>query len=65
MKTTTTIRFMPRLKRAVTTTESGITMRGNWVLRTMLSWPTTEPTAPEVDSEKKLKRTTLKSRRTG
>ncbi len=46
MKITTTIRFMPRLKRAVTTTESGITMRGNWVLRTMPSWPTTEPTAP-------------------
>ncbi len=65
MKIRTTIRFIPRLKRPVTTTESGITMRGNWVLRTTLSWLTTDCTAPCVASEKSPKRTTLKSSRTG
>ena len=45
MKTKTTIRLRPKLKAPVSTIESGITRRGNWVLRTIPSWATTEVTA--------------------
>ena len=58
MKTAT--RFSPRLNTPVNTTESGITRRGNWVLRTTLSWLTTEVTEREVASWKNVKRTTPK-----
>ena len=37
----------PRLKRPVSTTASGITSRGNWVLRTIDSEATIEPTASD------------------
>ena len=40
-------------------------MRGNCVLRTTLSWLTTDVTAAWVDSEKNPKRTTLKRSSTG
>ena len=50
MKTKTTIMLRPRVNSVVSTTESGITRRGNCVLRTMPSWPTTEPTEPPVAS---------------
>src|SRR3954453_12103861 len=52
MKMKTAIRLRPRLKRAVSTTENGMTSRGNWVLRTMLSWLTTEMTDSEEASWK-------------
>ena len=45
MKAKTAIRLRPRLKRPVRTIESGITSRGNWVLRTIPSLPTIEVTA--------------------
>ena len=41
-KTKTITMFRKRLKAAVRTVASGITSRGNWVLRTMPSWATTE-----------------------
>ena len=53
----TTSRFSPRLKEAVRTTDTGIAMRGNWILRTSASRSTTEPTAPPVPSRKKVKST--------
>ena len=42
----------PRLKAPVTTVASGITRRGNWVLRTTLSFAITEVTAFVVASWK-------------
>ena len=53
------------LKAPVRTVESGITRRGNWVLRTTPSWATTEVTALVVDSWKKVKRTIPSSSITG
>jgi hypothetical protein len=53
------------LKAPVTTVASGITRRGNWVLRTTPSWATTEVTPLVVDSWKKVKRTIPSSSRTG
>ena len=61
----TAIRFSARLKRAVSTTASGITSRGNWVLRTTLSCLTTEVTDAELASWKNVNRTTLNSSSTG
>ncbi len=52
MKTSTAIRLRHRLNRLVSTTESGITRRGNCILRTILSLVTTERTARVVASEK-------------
>ena len=49
----------------VRTIESGITRRGNCVLRTIPSWATTEVTAVVVDSWKKPNRTMLNRSRTG
>ena len=49
----------------VSTVESGITRRGNWVLRTTPSWATTEVTAIVVASWKKVKRTIPISSSTG
>ena len=57
MKAKTTIRLRQKLKAPVSTVASGITSRGNWVLRTTPSWATTEVTAFVVDSWKKVKRT--------
>ena len=65
MKTNATTRLRPRLNSAVTTTASGITSRGNWVLRTTASWPTIEPTARIVASWKKPNSTMSNSRNTG
>ena len=56
-KTKTTTRLRQKLKTPVRTVESGITRRGNWVLRTTPSWATTEVTELVVDSWKKVKRT--------
>src|SRR4051794_34360612 len=64
-KTATTTRFSPRLNRLVSTTASGMTRRGKWVLRTTDSWLTIELTAVIVASWKKPKSTTLKSSSTG
>ena len=61
MKTNTTIRLSPRLNIAVSTTASGITSRGNCVLRTTDSCPTIDCTAVTVASWKKLNRTMLNS----
>ena len=44
-KARTTIRLRQKLKAAVITVASGITSRGNWVLRTTASWVATEVTA--------------------
>ena len=52
MKTNTASRFAARLSIEVTTTASGITMRGKCILRTRLSRLTTARTAPFVASEK-------------
>ncbi len=65
MKTTTAIMFMPRLKRPVSTIDSGITSRGNCVLRTIPSRAATEKVATFVVSWKKPKKTMLKSRNIG
>jgi hypothetical protein len=65
MNTNTTTRFSPRLKRVASTTASGITARGNCVLRTTASWPTIDPTARPVASWKKPNSTTPRSSRTG
>ena len=65
MNTNTTIRLSPRLKRLVSTTASGITRRGNCVLRTTDSWLTIEVTAVIVASWKKPNSTMLNSSRTG
>ena len=61
----TTTRFRPRLKTAVSTTASGITSRGNCVLRTTDSWLTIELTACVVASWKNEKSTMLNSSSTG
>ena len=53
-----------RLKPAVSTTETGIAMRGKWILRTSPSRSTTEATAP-VPSWKKVNSTMLASSTTG
>ena len=45
MKTKTMTRLRQKLKAPVSTVASGITSRGNWVLRTIPSWATTEVTA--------------------
>src|ERR671925_2208186 len=65
MKPNTTTRFTAKLNRLVSTTASGITSRGNCVLRTTDSWLTIELTAVTVASWKKPNRTMLKSSRTG
>ena len=65
MKARTTTRLRQRLKAPVSTVESGITRRGNWVLRTTPSWATTEVTALVVASWKKVKRTIPSSSSTG
>src|ERR671924_198954 len=65
VKTNTTIKFKPRLKALVRTTASGITRRGNWVLRTTLSWLTIDSTAVVVASWKKVNSTMLNNNRTG
>ena len=44
MKAKTTIMLRPKVNSVVRTTESGMTSRGNWVLRTMPSCPTTDAT---------------------
>src|SRR5215218_2147550 len=64
-KTKTITRLTPKLRALVTTVESGITRRGNWVLRTMPSWETTEVTELVVASWKKVKRTMPSSSITG
>ena len=56
-KTVTTIRFRDRLNSASSTIESGITRRGNWILRTSGSLSTTPRTAFMVASPKNVKRT--------
>ncbi len=61
----TTIRFRASVKNATRTVESGITRRGNCVLRTIPSWASTELTAPPVASWKKPKTTRLNSSSTG
>src|SRR5215212_4542413 len=61
MKRKTTTRLSVRLKRLVSTTASGITSRGNCVLRTTDSWLTIELTAVVVASWKKPKSTMLNS----
>src|SRR2546421_11938173 len=53
MKTTATIRLKNRLKDDVTTTDRGITSRGNWVLRTTASFDAIDGTAVLVASWKK------------
>ena len=50
------------MNRLVSTTESGITRRGNCILRTILSLLTTEPTARVVASEKSAKSVKLRSK---
>ena len=56
-KPSTTTRFSARLNSASSTTDSGITMRGNWILRTRFSRSTTLRTAPAVASAKKVNST--------
>ena len=63
-KMITATMFVPRLKMPVRTAAIGITRRGNWVLRTIPSWATTEVVATVVASWKKVKRTMLRSRKT-
>ena len=63
--TNTTIRLSTRLKTLVSTTASGMTSRGNCVLRTIASWVRTEPTEVFVASWKKPNSTMLSSRNTG
>src|SRR5437588_3289710 len=63
--TNATRRFGTRLKTLTSTTESGITSRGNCVLRTTASCATIDPTASPVASWKKPNRTMLNSRNTG
>ena len=64
MKMNTAIMFSPRFKTLVSTKASGMTRRGNWVLRTIPSLSTTEVSACCVDSVKKVNSMMLKSRRT-
>lgn len=63
MKTAT--RFSAKLNRPVSTTERGMTRRGNCVFRTTLSWLTTDVTEATLASWKKVNMTTLKRRSTG
>ena len=63
--TNTTTRLGMRLKRLVSTTDSGITRRGNCVFRTIDSCETTEVTATFVASWKNVKRTMLNRSSTG
>ena len=65
MKAKTTTRLVARLKSPVSTIESGITRRGNWVLRTTPSCVTTEVTELLVASWKKVKTTIPSSSSTG
>ena len=65
MKAKTMTRLRQKLKAPVSTVASGITSRGNWVLRTTASWLTTEVTALVLDSWKKVKRTMPSSSITG
>ena len=60
-----TSRFSVKLKSVVSTTPSGMTRRGNCVLRTTASWPTIELTDSPVASWKNPNSTMLKSRNTG
>ena len=53
MKMPTATRFTSRLKNAVSTTESGITSRGNSTLRTRFSWSSTDVTAALTLSDRK------------
>src|SRR5688500_11946483 len=64
-KMNTTTRLGPRLNTLVSTTDRGITRRGNWVLRMTPSYRAIEPTADVVASWKNPNSTRLKSRRTG
>ncbi len=52
MKMNTTIRFMPRLNRQKSATDSGTTRRGKRTLRSRFSRPTRLGTAPDVVSWK-------------
>ena len=56
-KISTTTRFSIRLKNASSTIDRGMTMRGNWILRTRFSRSTTLRTAPVVASAKNVNRT--------
>ena len=49
----------------MTTTDNGMTRRGNCVFRTIPSWPTTDINEFPVASEKNPKRTTFVSSITG
>ena len=65
MNTNATSRFGSRLNRLVSTVASGITRRGNCVLRITDSLPTIDPTAVIVASWKNPKSTMSNSRNTG
>ena len=54
-KIITTTRLRRKLKYAVRTTESGMTIRGKWIFRTRFSRSTSEPTDPIVASAKNVK----------
>jgi hypothetical protein len=54
MNTITATRLMERLNAAVTTTDRGITRRGNWIFRSRFSLSSTEVTAFAVASAKKV-----------
>ena len=56
-KISTTMRFIARLKKPSSTIDSGMTSRGNWILRTRFSRSTTLRTAPAVASPKKVNST--------
>ena len=64
MNTNTTTKFRTRLNTLLRTTASGITRRGNCVLRTTDSWFTIELTAVLVASWKKPNSTMFSSSRT-
>ncbi len=65
MNPSTTIRLRQRLKNDVSTTDSGITMRGNCILRTIVSCLSTDSTERSVASRKKLNSIRFISRNTG
>ena len=65
MKPKTTIRLRQRLKNDVSTTESGMTRRGNCILRTIVSCLRTASTERSVASRKKLNSIRFISRNTG
>ncbi len=56
-KSSTTTRFSSRLKKDSSTIASGMTMRGNWILRTRFSRSKTLRTAPPVASPKNVNST--------